>query len=91
MKKGLLLVLIMVFCAHVSAQERSCGAEEYMQEMLKDPVFKKQWAEDKLNLKKELARRSDTNRNSFLMDEIVIPVAVHFPEGSEADRLVSRL
>ncbi|MDG2483418.1 MAG: M43 family zinc metalloprotease, partial [Flavobacteriaceae bacterium] len=86
MKKGLLLVLIMVFCAHVSAQERSCGTEEYMQEMLKDPVFKKQWAEDKLNLKKELARRSDTNRNSFLMDEIVIPVAVHFPEGSEADR-----
>ena len=86
MKKGLLLVLIMVFCAHVSAQERSCGAEEYMQEMLKDPVFKKQLAEDKLNLKKELARSSDTNRNSFLMDEIVIPVAVHFPEGSEADR-----
>ncbi|MGB2282150.1 MAG: M43 family zinc metalloprotease, partial [Flavobacteriaceae bacterium] len=87
MKKGVLLVLLMIFCAHVSAQERSCGAEEYMQEMLKDPVFKKQWAEDKLNLKKELARRSNADRNSFLMDEIVIPVAVHFPEGLEEDRL----
>ena len=87
MKKGVLLVLLMIFCAHVSAQERSCGAEEYMQEMLKDPDFKKQWAEDKLNLKKELARRSNADRNSFLMDEIVIPVAVHFPEGLEEDRL----
>ena len=87
MKKGVLLVLLMIFCAHVSAQERSCGTEEYMQEILKDPVFKKQWAEDKLNLKKELARRSSADRNSFLMDEIVIPVAVNFPEGLEEDRL----
>ena len=75
----------MIFCTHVSAQ-RSCGTEDYMNEMMKDPVYAKQWAEDQELLQKELARRSVLGRSSFAMNEIVIPVAVHFPEGSEADR-----
>ncbi|MGB0186030.1 MAG: T9SS type B sorting domain-containing protein, partial [Flavobacteriaceae bacterium] len=85
MKKGLLLVLLMIFCTHVSAQ-RSCGTEDYMNEMMKDPMYAKQWAKDQELLQKELARRSVLGRSSFAMNEIVIPVAVHFPEGSEADR-----
>ena len=85
MKKGLLLFLLMIFCAHVSAQ-RSCGTEDYMNEMMKDSVYAEQWAKDQELLQKELARRSVLGRSSFAMDEIVIPVAVHFPEGSEADR-----
>ncbi|WP_069674182.1 T9SS type B sorting domain-containing protein [Formosa sp. Hel3_A1_48] len=85
MKKGVLLVLLMIFCAHVSAQ-RSCGTEDYMNEMMKDPVYAKQWAKDQEKLQNELARRANLGRSSFAMNEIVIPVAVHFPEGSEADR-----
>ncbi|AOR25712.1 hypothetical protein FORMA_05300 [Formosa sp. Hel3_A1_48] len=75
----------MIFCAHVSAQ-RSCGTEDYMNEMMKDPVYAKQWAKDQEKLQNELARRANLGRSSFAMNEIVIPVAVHFPEGSEADR-----
>ena len=78
---------MLLFCssAYVLAQ-RSCGTEEYMNEMMKDPVYAKEWTKNQEKFKKEFDRRANLGRSSSGMNEIVIPVAVHFPEGSEADR-----
>ena len=86
MKKITLIILLIVFSGLcVSAQHRTCGMEEHMEELMKDPVFARQWAENQKKFNAELLRRQNIQQRS-IMDEIVIPVAVHFPEALETDR-----
>ena len=86
MKKITLIILLITFSGlYVSAQQRTCGMEDHMEELMKDPVFASQWAENqkKFNAKLLLIQN---NQQKSIMDEIVIPVAVHFPEALETDR-----
>ncbi|MDA0317292.1 MAG: proprotein convertase P-domain-containing protein, partial [Bacteroidetes bacterium] len=86
MKKITLFILLIVFSGlYVSAQQRTCGMEDHMEELMKDPVFASQWAENQKKFNAELLRRQNMQQRS-IMDEIVIPVAVHFPEAQETDR-----
>jgi subtilisin-like proprotein convertase family protein len=67
------------------AQDRTCLTDEYMQEALKNPVYAAQYKENQKKFKAELDRRANgdfSQRGST----ITIPVAVHFPNGSEANR-----
>ena len=86
MKKITLITLLIAFSGlYVSAQQRTCGMEEHMEELMKNPVFARQWAENQKKFNAELLRRQNIQQRS-IMDEIVIPVAVHFPEAIETDR-----
>ncbi|MDA8572842.1 proprotein convertase P-domain-containing protein, partial [Flavobacteriaceae bacterium] len=86
MKKITLIILLIVFSGLcVSAQHRTCGMEEHMEELMKDPSYVKQWVETQEKFNAELLRRQNIQQRS-IMDEIVIPVAVHFPSALETDR-----
>jgi subtilisin-like proprotein convertase family protein len=67
------------------AQDR-CGMEAYMEEMMQDPEYARQYEENQRAFKKRLAER--LNNSEFMQrgGTIEIPVAVHFPEASEAER-----
>ena len=80
-----LLLFFIVSVGH--SQERSCGMLEYMEEQMKDPEFARQYEENqakfKARLREVLANEDFSQRGA---GTIVIPVAVHFPTGNEADR-----
>lgn len=75
-----------MYFAFVSAQERTCGMEAYMQEKMADPVFARKYEVNQLKFSQELEKVSQNNGISQRRNTILIPVAVHFPDGSEADR-----
>ncbi|WP_370103819.1 GEVED domain-containing protein [Winogradskyella sp.] len=82
----LLLVLFSFVPYNAAAQDR-CGMEEYMEEMMKDPEYARQYEEKQKALKKRVEQHLS---NSDLYQRgggiIEIPVAVHFPEASETER-----
>ncbi|HNQ27088.1 MAG TPA: GEVED domain-containing protein [Aquaticitalea sp.] len=69
------------------AQERTCGVDAYMQEMMADPEFAREHQLNQQKFQEEYARILErggvSERGS---GTIVIPVAVHFPGGNEANR-----
>ncbi|MCK8480945.1 T9SS type A sorting domain-containing protein [Psychroserpens algicola] len=82
-----IFAVIMLVCAMSSySQNRTCGMDEYMEEMLKDPVLAKEYKENQKKFKAELTRRQNGDLSKRGVGTIVIPVAVHFPSGNEADR-----
>ncbi|NRA93238.1 MAG: hypothetical protein HRU26_11240, partial [Psychroserpens sp.] len=85
--KSLFTAFALLFAVATFAQDRTCGMLEYMEEMLNDPVYKKQYDADQRKLKAEIAKRiaegDYLNRGG---SSIEIPVAVHFPTGNPADR-----
>ncbi|WP_299333473.1 T9SS type A sorting domain-containing protein [uncultured Psychroserpens sp.] len=91
MKKNFTLksifAILMLFCVISSySQERTCGMVEYMEQQMQDPVFAKEY---ELNQKKFKARLQEMLSQEDFSQRgatIVIPVAVHFPTGNEADR-----
>lgn len=64
------------------SQQKSCGTDSYMQQMMSDPVAKQKYLDLQNRFEIELAKlqnqqnKSATNTNTT----IIIPVAVHFPE-----------
>ena len=69
MKKIILIIFLITFSGlYVSAQQRTCGMEEHMEEMMKDPIFAKQWAENqkKFNEVKTLCIQVDWGVKSKL-------------------------
>lgn len=91
MKKNFTLksifAILMLFCVlSVYSQERTCGMLDYMEQQMQDPVFAKEY---ELNQKKFKARLQEMLSQEDFSQRgatIVIPVAVHFPTGNEADR-----
>ncbi|MBO6879324.1 GEVED domain-containing protein [Winogradskyella sp.] len=79
---GLLLAAV-PFNSH--AQDR-CGMEEYMEEMMKDPEYARQYEEKQKALKQRLQNYLNNSDLYQRGGTIEIPVAVHFPEASEAER-----
>ena len=80
------IVFVMLFVLSVSAQQRECGMEAHMAEMMKNPDFAREWSLNQKKFKNAVNRSLDTEFRKNLMNPIVIPVAVHFPEGLESDR-----
>ncbi len=83
--KSLFAMLMLICVANSYSQQRTCGVDEYMEEMLKNPELAKKYEENQKKFQAELARRANGDY-SARGASIVIPVAVHFPTGNEADR-----
>ncbi|WP_040252425.1 zinc-dependent metalloprotease [Psychroserpens mesophilus] len=84
--KSIFTVLALLLAVTSYSQDRTCGMMEYMEEMLKDPVFAKEYEENQKKFKAEVARRLSTDFNARGGATIQIPVAVHFTTGNPADR-----
>ena len=86
--KNKLIVFIFLFfvCLSVDAQERECGMESHMIEMMKDPDFAREWELNQNKFKSAVKQSLNTSFRQNLLNPIVIPVAVHFPEADESDR-----
>jgi hypothetical protein len=68
------------------AQERTCGMEAYMQEKMADPEFAREYEANQMKFRVELAKVLQNEGVANRRNPIVIPVAVHFPGGNEANR-----
>ena len=85
MKKSIIFLSIFILISNlVKAQTEPCGMEKHMEEMMKDPVFAKEWNDNQNKFKLFLENRPNNRQSS--MNTVIIPVAVHFPQGNEADR-----
>ena len=72
------------FFSTLNAQGRSCGMESYMETLKKDPNRLKVYNSNQRRFR--VIQQAVRARASFQMTTLYIPVAVHFPEGDEADR-----
>ena len=84
--KIFILVFILFSVFDISAQQRQCGMETHMAEMMKDPDFAREWELNQKKFKTAVNRSLDSEFRQSFMVPIVIPVAVHFPDGLESDR-----
>lgn len=84
--KSILTALALIFALTGYSQNRTCGMEEYREEMLKDPVLAREYEESQRKFRAEVARRLSTEFNARGGATVQIPVAVHFPTGNPADR-----
>ncbi len=96
MKLKLLFALLLVQAGF--AQQRGCGTEEFMRQMLADPVKKQQYLDLQQQFQSELQRLNQQNRQSGVSAAnpnviVRIPVAVHYPStpGSSTAALKSCL
>ena len=80
------LAILLGFNSFSTQAQDRCGMEAYMEEMMQDPEYARQYEENQRAFKKRLADR--LNNSEFMQrgGTIEIPVAVHFPEASEAER-----
>ncbi|MEZ4793123.1 MAG: hypothetical protein R2783_06595 [Gelidibacter sp.] len=49
-------LLFVMCCTFMSAQERTCGMEAYMQEKMADPEFAREYQANQLKLREEIAK-----------------------------------
>lgn len=82
---SLALMLLVGSLSH--AQERTCGMVDYMEEKMQDPSFAREYLKLQGQFKTEYFNSINTD-GTYLRNggPILIPVAVHFPTGNEADR-----
>ncbi|NQY28504.1 MAG: proprotein convertase P-domain-containing protein [Flavobacteriaceae bacterium] len=89
-KQKLLVCIVLVLTAFTfsHAQNRTCGMEQHMSKLLKNPDFAKAYAKRQaaFNLKFNEIKTQKTNGTYQKKATLYIPVAVHFPAGSEANR-----
>ena len=85
-KHVLLPLMFIMFCSVMSAQDRTCGMEAYMQEMMADPEFAREYNANQLKFREELAKVVQNGEVVQRRSPIVIPVAVHFVTGAESNR-----
>ena len=82
----IILIALFFFSFNLFAQDKECGMESHMHEMMKDPEFAHQWEINQKKFKETVRARISNEFGSRIMDPVVIPVAVHFPGGQESDR-----
>lgn len=80
-----LVILLGLTSFNIQAQER-CSMEEYMEEMMKDPEYARQYEENQKAFKKRLEQHLNNSDLYQRGGTIEIPVAVHFPEADESER-----
>ena len=82
----LIFVYFISFSSFCWAQQRRCGSDELMANMLRNPEYSKihnaRQAQFKSNLEKHTARTTQFGE----IAPIRVPIAVHFPNGLESDR-----
>ena len=87
MKKYItLLILIFSTINFISAQDRSCGMVAHMEKKMQDPVFAQEWHKNQAKFKAQVLKSANIDLSNNALNPVVIPVAVHFPTGSESDR-----
>jgi subtilisin-like proprotein convertase family protein len=87
MKKYItLLILIFSTINFISAQDRSCGMVAHMEKKMQDPVFAQEWHKNQAKFKAQVLKSANIELSNNALNPVVIPVAVHFPTGSESDR-----
>jgi hypothetical protein len=85
MKTRLLLVLFFVVQLGFS-QERTCGMEEKMAEMMFNPLLKQKYEQRQIKFEQELLKlQSNRQSNVALNTPLRIPVAVHYPNAGSAN------
>lgn len=85
MKLKLLLIAIIVV-QFGFGQERKCGLENKMNELMFNPVMKQKYDEIKHQFELELNRLQSSNQlNRDIQTTIRIPVAVHYPDAGAAN------
>ena len=86
--KSIIIAIALMFSSFSYSQERTCGMEAYMEEQMKNPEFARQYNEMQAQFKIEVEKvlKNDNVQNRGGANPLVIPVAVHFPAGSEANR-----
>jgi hypothetical protein len=81
-KKHLTFSIMFLICSTIFAQDRTCGMVEHMNKKMLNPEFAKKYKESQSKFRQALEynlRNKETVFNS--VDPIIIPVAIHFPEG----------
>jgi subtilisin-like proprotein convertase family protein len=69
------------------AQQRTCGMEAHMAKKLADPQYAKQHAKEVARTQAKIYEIQAQKANgTYKKATLIVPVAVHFPEGNEADR-----
>ncbi len=85
--KHLLTAMMFLMChTFVFSQERTCGMEAYMQQMMANPELAREHEANQLKFREEIAKMLQKDVFAYKRNPLVIPVAVHFPEGNEANR-----
>ena len=82
-------LLLLLFVASLSfGQQRSCGMQEHMDQMMFNPVLKKQYEDRQAKFEVEYQKllNQQTSNSKLLSPNatIIIPVAIHFPSVSNA-------
>lgn len=73
------------------AQQRTCGMQQYMQQIMNDPAAKQLYLQQQAKFEVELQKQSSLNRNSNAVNNVQairIPVAVHYPSAGTATEAV---
>lgn len=85
MKRRILFVLF--FVVHLGfSQERTCGMEEKMAEMMFNPLLKQKYEQRQIKFEQELLKlQSNRQSNVALNTPLRIPVAVHYPNAGSAN------
>ncbi|WP_196888351.1 zinc-dependent metalloprotease [Aureivirga sp. CE67] len=85
MKKKILFYSILVFCSYnVFSQEiERCASEAFMNEKMKNAEYQKEHQEIQELFQANLIQNKISRKTQ---NELYIPVAVHFPTGSETNR-----
>ena len=96
LKKSTLLFFMLVLTAttftqaqeRVQTQGRTCGTDEYMKQKLQDPEFAADYARRQAKYGAKLLEIQSQKADGTYQRKatLYIPVAVHFPTGSEANR-----
>ena len=85
--KAVVLAFLFFVSFTTLAQDRSCGMVEYMNEQMQNPEFVKEYEKNQAKFRAALANNLRSNSTTFnRLNPIIIPVAVHFPDGNESDR-----
>jgi hypothetical protein len=84
-----LLLLIVIQISY--AQQRTCGMEQKMQQIMNDPAAKQQYLQLQAMFEVELQKLSASNKNGNVTNDVQIiriPVAVHYPTAGAATEAV---
>lgn len=86
MKTRILLVLFFLVQLGFS-QERTCGMEEKMAEMMFNPLLKQKYEQRQIKFEQELLKLQSNRQSNVALNTPLrrIPVAVHYPEAGAAD------
>ena len=85
--KSLALATMLFFWSASFAQDRTCGMIEHMNEQMQNPEFAREHEESQAKFRVALEHNL-RNKGTVLnrLNPIIVPVAVHFPDGQESDR-----